>query len=75
MRPGALETPEGTYLANPTAITAWPGLADLLLTVGGFGSLAAALASLASLSFASDGPRATSGNRSGGWRSWASLPS
>ena len=44
-----LETPEGFHLANPTAIRSAPWLGDLLLTVGGWGSLAAAIASLVAL--------------------------
>ena len=44
-----LETPEGYHLSNPTAIHSAPWLGDLLLTVGGWGSLAAAIASLVAL--------------------------
>ena len=47
--PLPLETPEGFHLANPTAIRSAPWLGDLLLTVGGWGSLAAAIASLIAL--------------------------
>jgi signal transduction histidine kinase len=47
--PNPLETPEGYHLTNPTAVRAAPWLGDLLLTVGGFGSLAAAIASLVAL--------------------------
>jgi len=44
-----LEAPEGYRLANPTAIRSLPQLGSALLTIGGVGSLAAALASLAAL--------------------------
>ena len=47
--PNPLETPEGYHLANPTAVRSAPWLGDLLLTVGGFGSLVAAIASLVAL--------------------------
>ena len=47
--PKPLETPEGYHLANPTAIRSAPWLGDLLLTVGGLGSLVAAIASLVAL--------------------------
>ena len=47
--PGSLEAPEGAFVANPTAIRSAPWLASALLTVGGFGSLAAGLAALAAL--------------------------
>ena len=49
VHPRPLETPEGTSLANPTALTAWPDLGDVLLTVGGFGSLLAAFGALVGL--------------------------
>ena len=49
LSPLPLETPEGYHLANPTAIRSAPWLGDLLLTVGGFGSLIAAIASLVAL--------------------------
>jgi signal transduction histidine kinase len=44
-----LEAPDGYRLANPTAIRSLPQLGSALLTIGGFGSLAAAFASLAAL--------------------------
>ncbi|HET9248425.1 MAG TPA: ATP-binding protein [Actinomycetota bacterium] len=44
-----LETPEGYHLANPTAIESAPWLGKLLLTAGGWGSLAAAIGSLIAL--------------------------
>jgi signal transduction histidine kinase len=49
VHPRPLEAPEGATLANPTAVTAWPNLGDLLLTIGGFGSLAAAFGALVGL--------------------------
>ena len=49
LSPLPLETPEGYHLANPTAVRSAPWLGDLLLTVGGFGSLIAAIASLVAL--------------------------
>jgi signal transduction histidine kinase len=45
----ALEAPDGYHLANPTAVRSAPWLGDLLLTVGGWGSLAAAIAALVAL--------------------------
>ena len=47
--PEPLETPDRFFLANPTAIESIPGLSTFLLTVGGWGSLAVAFASIASL--------------------------
>ena len=47
--PGSLEAPDPYHVANPTAIPSLVPLPSVLLTVGGFGSLAAALASLAAL--------------------------
>ncbi|HZN43343.1 MAG TPA: ATP-binding protein [Actinomycetota bacterium] len=47
--PEPLEAPDRFFLANPTAIESLPGLSTFLLTVGGWGSLAVALASIASL--------------------------
>ena len=44
-----LETPERFHLDNPTAIESLAPLSDVLLTVGGIGSLVAALAALTSL--------------------------
>ena len=49
LAPLPLETPEGYHLANPTAVRSAPWLGDLLLTVGGWGSLVAAIASLVAL--------------------------
>jgi signal transduction histidine kinase len=49
LAPLPLETPEGYHLANPTAVRSAPWLGDLLLTVGGWGSLIAAIASLIAL--------------------------
>ncbi|HEV2950576.1 MAG TPA: ATP-binding protein [Actinomycetota bacterium] len=47
--PGSLEAPDPYHVANPTAMPSLVPLPSILLTVGGFGSLAAGLASLAAL--------------------------
>jgi signal transduction histidine kinase len=49
LSPNPLETPERFPLENPTAVESLAPLADVFLTVGGFGSLVAALAALTSL--------------------------
>ncbi len=49
LSPNPLETPERFPLDNPTAIESLAPLADVFLTVGGIGSLVAALAALLSL--------------------------
>ncbi|MCD6020940.1 MAG: histidine kinase [Actinomycetia bacterium] len=49
LSPNELETPERFHLENPTAIEPLEPLADVFLTVGGIGSLVAALAALTAL--------------------------
>jgi signal transduction histidine kinase len=49
LSPNALETPDRFHLENPTAIESLEPVADVLLTVGGIGSLVAALAALTAL--------------------------
>jgi signal transduction histidine kinase len=49
LSPNPLETPERFPLDNPTAVESLAPLADVFLTVGGVGSLVAALAALTSL--------------------------
>ncbi|HEX5937199.1 MAG TPA: ATP-binding protein [Actinomycetota bacterium] len=49
LAPGALEAPEGYFVANPTGIESMSGLSTVLLTVGGFGSLIVCLAAIAGL--------------------------
>jgi len=49
LSPDPLETPGRFPLDNPTAVASLEPLADAFLTVGGFGSLVAALAALTSL--------------------------
>jgi signal transduction histidine kinase len=49
LSPNGLETPERFHLENPTAIEPLEPLADVFLTVGGIGSLVAALAALTAL--------------------------
>jgi signal transduction histidine kinase len=49
LSPNPLETPERFPLDNPTAVESLAPLANVFLTVGGFGSLMAALAALTSL--------------------------
>jgi signal transduction histidine kinase len=49
LSPSGLETPDRFNLENPTAIESLAPLAGVLLTVGGVGSLAAALAALTAL--------------------------
>jgi signal transduction histidine kinase len=43
----SLEVPDGYFLANPTAVGSIPGLSNVLLTIGGIGSLLAALVAIA----------------------------
>ena len=49
LSPNALETPDRFHLENPTAIASLEPVADVFLTVGGIGSLVAALAALTAL--------------------------
>jgi signal transduction histidine kinase len=43
----SLEVPDPYFLANPTAVGSLPGLSNVLLTIGGIGSLLAALVAIA----------------------------
>ncbi|MGI8615632.1 MAG: sensor histidine kinase [Actinomycetota bacterium] len=49
LSPNGLETPDRFHLENPTAIESLEPVADVFLTVGGIGSLVAALAALTAL--------------------------